>query len=236
MLLNCGVGEDSWESLGLQGYQISQLKKKSVIGRTDAEAPILWPPDLKSQPIGNDPDAGKDWRQAEKGKTRMDDITGLMDMSFSKLWELVRDRKARCAAVHGVTKSQTWESYWTDNWMGPDAMIFVVVFFLMFSFKPTLSLFSLTLIKRLFSSSSLSAIRVVSSTYLRFLMFLLPILIPACNSSSLAFLMMCLVYRLNKQGDSRQPCHTPFSILNQSIVPYRVLLLFDLHTGFSRDR
>ena len=100
-------------------------------GRTDieAETPILWPPDLKSQPIGNDPDAGKDWRQAEKGKTRMDGITGLMDMSFSKLWELVRDRKARCAAVHGVTKSQTWESYWTDNWMGLDAMIFVVVFF-----------------------------------------------------------------------------------------------------------
>jgi len=60
MLLNCGVGKDSRESLGLQGYQISQLKKKSVIGRTDAEAPILWPPDLKSQPIGNDPDAGKD--------------------------------------------------------------------------------------------------------------------------------------------------------------------------------
>ena len=48
MLLNCGVGKDSRESLGLQGYQISQLKKKSVIGRTDAEAPILWPPDLKN--------------------------------------------------------------------------------------------------------------------------------------------------------------------------------------------
>ena len=58
------------------------------------------------------------------------------------------------------------------------------------------------------------AIRVVSSTYLRLLMFLLPILIPACNSSSLAFLMMCSVYRLHKQGDSRQPRCTPFSILN----------------------
>ena len=77
--------------------------------------------------------------------------------------------------------------------------------------------------KRLFSSSLLPAIRVVSSTYLRLLMFLPPILIPACNSFSPVCLMMCSVYRLNKQGDSRQPCHTPFSILNQSAVPYRVL-------------
>ena len=54
-------------------------------------------------------------------------------------------------------------------------------------------------------------------------MFLLPVLILAGNSSSLAFLMMCSVHRLNKQGDSRQSCHTAFSILNQSVVPYRVL-------------
>ena len=54
-------------------------------------------------------------------------------------------------------------------------------------------------------------------------MFLLPILILAYNSSSLAFLMVCSVYRLNKQVDSREPCGIPFSILNQSVVPYRVL-------------
>ena len=54
-------------------------------------------------------------------------------------------------------------------------------------------------------------------------MFLLPILIPACNSSSLIFLMMCWAYRLNKQSDSRHPCCTPFSILSQSVVSYRVL-------------
>ena len=54
-------------------------------------------------------------------------------------------------------------------------------------------------------------------------MFLLPILIPACTLSSSAFLMMCSTYRLNKQGDSIQRCHTSFSILNQSVVPYRVL-------------
>ena len=90
--------------------------------------------------------------------------------------------------------------------------------------KPALSL-SFTLIKRLFSTSSLAAIRVVSSAYLRLLMFLPHILIPACNSSSPAFLMMCSAYRLNKQGDHRQLCCTPFSILNQSVVPYRVLIV-----------
>ena len=57
-------------------------------------------------------------------------------------------------------------------------------------------------------------------------MFLPPIFIPACNSSSMAFLMMCSVYRLSKQGYSRQPCRTPFSISNQSVVPYRVLTCF----------
>ena len=97
------------------------------------------------------------------------------------------------------------------------------IMLLICSFKPALSLASFTLIKRLFNSSSLSAIRVVSSAYLRLLMFLPPILIPACNSSSLAFLMMCSAYRLYKQHDSRQPCRTPFSIFSQKLVPYRVL-------------
>ena len=82
--------------------------------------------------------------------------------------------------------------------------------------------YHLSPIKRLFSSFSFSAIRVVSSAYLR-LLFLPPILIAAYNSSSLAFLMMCTACRLNKQGDSRQPCRTPFLILNQSVVPYRIL-------------
>ena len=106
----------------------------------------------------------------------------------------------------------------------PDAII-LVFFLLIFSFKPALSLFSFTFIKRLCSFSLLSAIRVVSSTYLRLLMFLPPVLIPACNSSSPAFLMMCSAYRLTKQDDSRQPCHSPFSILNQLVVPYRVLTI-----------
>ena len=81
----------------------------------------------------------------------------------------------------------------------------------------------LSFIKRLFSSSSLSAIRVVSSAYLRLLIFLLAILIPACASSSPAFLMMYSAYKLNKQGDHMQPWRTPFPIWNQSVVPCPVL-------------
>ena len=103
--------------------------------------------------------------------------------------------------------------------MGPDAMILV---FWMLSFKPTFSLSSFTFIKRLFSSS-LSARRVVSSAYLRLLIFLSSILIPACASSSLAFHMMYFAYKLNKQSDSIQPWHTHFPILNQSVVPCLVL-------------
>ena len=104
--------------------------------------------------------------------------------------------------------------------MGLDAMIFI---FWMLSFKPTFSLSTFTFIKRLLSSSSLSAIRVVSSAYLRLSIFLPAILIPACASSSPAFLMIYSAYNLNKQGDNIQPWHTPFPIWNQSVVPCPVL-------------
>ena len=78
--------------------------------------------------------------------------------------------------------------------MGMDAMILV---FWMLSFKPTFSLSSFTFIKRIFSSSSLSARRVVSSAYLRLLMFPLAILIPACASSSAAVCKIYSVFNLN---------------------------------------
>ena len=88
------------------------------IGRTDAEAeiPILWPPHAKSWLTGKDPDAGRDWGQEEKGMTEdeMDGITDLMDMSLSELRELVMDRKAWHAEIHGVTKSWTLLSDWTE--------------------------------------------------------------------------------------------------------------------------
>ena len=104
--------------------------------------------------------------------------------------------------------------------MGQDAMVLV---FWILSFKPTFSLFCFTFIKRLFSSSLLSAIRVVSSAYLWLLIFLLAILIPACASSSSTFHMMYSAHKLNKQGDNIQPWHIPFPICNQSVVACPVL-------------
>ena len=102
---------------------------------------------------------------------------------------------------------------WSDRTGG------MILVFSMLNFKPAFSFSFFTLIKRLFSSSSLSVIRVVSSAYLRLLIFLLAILIPACDSSSLAFHKRYSAYKLNKQGDNTQPCFTPFPILNYSIVP-----------------
>ena len=116
--------------------------------------------------------------------------------------------KIKSAAVSTVSPSICHEV------IGPDAVILV---FWMLSFKPTFSL-SFTFIKRVFNYS-LSIISVVSSAYLRLLIFLPAILIRACASSSLAFCMMYSAYKLNKQGDNIQPWHTPFPIWNQYVVP-----------------
>ena len=126
-------------------------------------------------------------------------------------------QEASCFQFHGCSHHLQW--FWSPpkmksvtvstvspsichEVMGPDVMIFV---FWMLSFKTTFSLSSFSFIKRLFSSSSPSAIRVVSSAYLRLLIFLLAILIPACASSSPPFLMMYSAYKLNKQGVIIQP-------------------------------
>ena len=87
------------------------------VGRTDAEAeaPVLWPPNAKSQLIGKDPDAGKDWGQEEKGATEDETVEWPLWLNGPEFEQTQGDsegREARCVAVHGVTKSQTRLSNW----------------------------------------------------------------------------------------------------------------------------
>ena len=127
--LNCGVGEDSWESLGQQGDKPVNPKGNQswiFIGRTDAEAeaPILWPPDLKNWLTGKGPDAGKDWRQEEKGSTE-DKMFGwhhwLKEHEFEQTQGFGDAQGSLTCCIHGVTKSWTWLSDWTElNWTEKD--------------------------------------------------------------------------------------------------------------------
>ena len=86
------------------------------VGRPNAETPTLWPPNVKSQLIGKDPDAGKDWGQEERGQQRLrwlDGITNSLDMNLSKFQKIVKNKEGFCAAVHGMAESATAE--WLNN-------------------------------------------------------------------------------------------------------------------------
>ena len=125
MLLNCGVGEDSWESLGLQGDQPVHSEGDQpwdFFGRNDtkAETPVLWPPHTKSWLIGKDSDAGRDWGQEEKGTTE-DEMAGWhhrFDRHESEWTPGVGDRQGglACCDSWGRRESDMTERLnWTET-------------------------------------------------------------------------------------------------------------------------
>ena len=219
----------------------SEYQPWDFLGRNDAKAetPVLWPPHVKSWLITKDSDGGRDWRQEEKGTTGWD---GWMASLTQWTWVCVNSGSWWWTWRPGVLRfkgsqrvGHDWATDWSENKVCHSFYCFPIYLpwshgtrcldlsFLNVELKANFFTLLLTFIRRLCSPSSLSAIRVVSSAYLRLLIFLPAILILACASSSPAFLMMHSAYKLNKQGDNIQPWHSSLPIGNQSVVPCPVL-------------
>ena len=105
--------ENPLDSKEIKLVNLKENQPWIFIGSTDAEAeaPVLWPPDARSQLTGKYPDAGEDWRQKDKKVTKK-----VIQWTWTWAnWEMVRDRESWCAAVHGVMKSQTRLGDWTTT-------------------------------------------------------------------------------------------------------------------------
>ena len=143
MLSNCGVGEVSWESLGQQGDQPVNPKgnyPSVLIGRFDAEAeaPILWPPDVKSLLIGKDCNAGKYWRQ--KQRAIEDEMVGWHHrFNEHELGQIPRDveRQAGVACCNPWSCKESCKT-WLGNWTTTNG--FIILFTQIIHFKKTLKI------------------------------------------------------------------------------------------------
>ena len=137
MLLNCGVGKDSWESFGQQGDQTVNPKWHQswiFIERTDAVAPILWPPDAKNWLFGKDSDSGKDWRQEKKAMTK-DETVGwhhrLDEHEFEQALGVGDGRGSlECCSPWGLRVQHDWvnELNWTEELGMKKSCLLVAVF------------------------------------------------------------------------------------------------------------
>ena len=121
MLSNHGAGEDSWESLGQQEDQLVNPKGNQpwiFTGRTDAEAPIVWSPDAKSQLIGKDADAGKDWMQEKKRVTEDEMVGWHHQLNGQELMQTLGESEGHRSLAYCSwwdPKSQTWLTNWTTT-------------------------------------------------------------------------------------------------------------------------
>ena len=110
--------ESPLDSKEVKPVSLNENQLWILIGRTDAEAPVFWLPDVKSWFVGKVPDAGKDWGQKKK-RVSEDEMPGwhtdAIDMKLGNLRELLRDRQAWHAVVRGVTKSWTQLYDWVTT-------------------------------------------------------------------------------------------------------------------------